>query len=46
MLQKFLSWIRGVLAKMLHISDAKQALKVDVAIRDRKSTRLNPSHMA
>lgn len=32
MFQKFLTWIRGVLSKMLHISDAKQALRVDVAI--------------
>lgn len=32
MFQKFISWIRGVFSRMLHISDAKRALKVDVAI--------------
>lgn len=32
MLRRFLTWIRGVFSKMLHITDAKQALKVDVAI--------------
>lgn len=32
MFQRFLSWIRGVLTKMLHIGDAKQALKADVSI--------------
>lgn len=32
MFQRFLTWARGVFAKMLHISDAKRALKVDVAI--------------
>lgn len=32
MFQKFISWMRGVFAKMLHINDAKTALKVDVAI--------------
>lgn len=32
MLQKIISWIRGVFAKMLHIDDAKRALKVDVSI--------------
>lgn len=31
-LQRFLMWVKGVFAKMLHISDAKRALKVDVAI--------------
>lgn len=41
MLQKFLSWIRGVLAKMLHISDAKQALKVDVAISSEMQTAID-----
>ena len=32
MLQRFLTWIRGVFTKMLHINDAKRSLKVDVAI--------------
>jgi len=32
MFQKLISWMRGVFSKMLHISDAKRALKVDVAI--------------
>lgn len=32
MFKRFLAWIRGVLSKMLHINDAKRALKVDVAI--------------
>lgn len=32
MFQKFISWIRGVFSRMFQISDAKRALKVDVAI--------------
>ena len=32
MIQRFLTWIRGVFSKMLHITDTKRALKVDVAI--------------
>lgn len=32
MLQRFLTWIRGVFSKMLHIDDAKRALRVDIAI--------------
>ena len=32
MIQRFLTWIRGVFTKMLHIDDAKRALNVDVAI--------------
>lgn len=32
MFKRFLAWIRGVISKMLHISDAKRALKVDVAV--------------
>lgn len=32
MIQKFLTWVRGVFAKMMHINDAKRALNVDVAI--------------
>ncbi len=32
MLQKFLSWMRGVIAGMLHKDDAKRALGVDVAV--------------
>ena len=30
--QRFLTWVKGALAKMLHINDAKTALKVDVAV--------------
>lgn len=32
MLQNFRLWVRGVISKMLHISDARRALKVDMAI--------------
>lgn len=32
MLQKIISWIRGALSKMLHINNAKRALKTDIAI--------------
>lgn len=32
MIQRFLTWIRGVFARMLHIDDAKRALHVDVAV--------------
>ena len=32
MLQKIISWFRGVIYRMLHINDAKQVLKTDVAI--------------
>lgn len=32
MLRKIIDWCRGVLAKMLHINDARQALHTDIAI--------------
>ena len=41
MLQRFLTWIRGVFSKMLHISDAKRALKVDVAISSDMQTAID-----
>lgn len=41
MIQKFITWIRGVFAKMLHISDAKRALKVDVAISAEMQTAID-----
>ena len=41
MLQRFLTWIRGVFSKMLHISDAKRALKVDVAISSEMQTAID-----
>lgn len=41
MFQRFLSWIRGVLTKMLHIGDAKQALKTDVAISANMQTAID-----
>lgn len=41
MFQKFISWIRGVFSKMLHISDAKSALKVDVAISTEMQTAID-----
>ena len=41
MFQKFLSWIKGVIFKMLHISDAKRALQVDVAISTPMQTAIN-----
>lgn len=41
MLQRFLTWIRGVFSKMLHINDAKRALKVDVAISSEMQTAID-----
>lgn len=41
MLQRFLTWIRGVFPKMLHINDAKRALKVDVAISSEMQTAID-----
>ena len=32
MLRRFMTWMRGVLSKMLHINDAKRTLKVDAAV--------------
>lgn len=41
MFQKFIPWMRGVFSKMLHISDAKRALKVDVAISSDMQTAID-----
>lgn len=41
MFQKFISWMRGVFSKMLHISDAKRALKVDVATSSGMQTAID-----
>lgn len=41
MLQRFLTWIRGVFSKMLHINGAKRALKVDVAISSEMQTAID-----
>ena len=41
MLQRFLTWIRGVFSKMLHINDAKRALKMDVAISSEMQTAID-----
>ena len=32
MLQRFINWIRGVIARMFHIDDAKRTLGTDIAI--------------
>ena len=32
MLQRFINWVRGVIRKMLHVSDARRALHTDIAI--------------
>lgn len=34
MFQRFFTWIRGVLSKMLHINNAKRALGVEIAISE------------
>ena len=41
MLKRFLTWIRGVFSKMLHINDAKRVLKVDVAISSDMQTAID-----
>ncbi len=41
MFQKFLSWIRGVLSKMLRIGDVKKTLKVDVAVSSEMQTAID-----
>lgn len=41
MLQRFLTWIRGVFTKMLHINDAKRTLRVDVAISREMQTAID-----
>lgn len=41
MIQRFLTWIRGVFSKMLHLGDAKSALKVDVAISTEMQTAID-----
>lgn len=39
--QRFISWIRGVLQKMLGQTDVKQALRVDVAVSPEMATALS-----
>lgn len=41
MFQKFITWMRGVFSRMLHISDAKRELKVDVAISSDMQTAID-----
>lgn len=41
MFRKFLAWIRGVISKMLHINDAKSALRVDVAVSTEMQTAID-----
>lgn len=40
-LQHFLTWMRGVFSKMLHINDAKRALGVDAAISREMQTAID-----
>lgn len=41
MFQRFITWIRGVFSKMFNISEAKNALKVDIAISQEMQTALD-----
>lgn len=41
MMHRIISWIRGVLSKVLHINDAKRALKTDIAISGDMQTAID-----